>query len=92
MGKITVKHFINVNLKPYLVRGEKLYPVYIMITVNRKTTKVKGHAFSELHSESDFDELIQSDEATSEAIAVENLIVAQTSWFTDSFDTNLCFL
>lgn len=56
MGKITVKHFLNTDvqseqLRSYLCGGEEglilndkdtLYPVYLQITINRKTTKLRS--------------------------------------------------
>ncbi len=89
MGKITVKHFINVNLRPYIVGDEKLYPPYLLITVNRKTTKVKSHSFSELQSPENFKKHIRSKEASSEVLAVTDLITSQVSVFNENFDTNL---
>ena len=38
MGKITVKHYINKDLKP--VGG--LYPLYVQIIYNRKVYKIKS--------------------------------------------------
>lgn len=90
VGKITVKHFLNVNLKPYLVRGEKFFPVYLLIIVHQKTTKVRSHEFAELQTEEDFEKIINSKNAKVEIETVENLIDAQISCFREGiFDTNL---
>jgi len=52
MGKITVKHYLNTNIK-YLDRktNEVRHPIYVQITANRKTTKIRSltnEMFSEL--------------------------------------------
>lgn len=39
MGKITVKHYLNTQLKPEIEDDIKRYPVYISISVNRKFIK-----------------------------------------------------
>lgn len=61
MGKITVKHYLNTNLKPYVVKGEEYYSIYIMVVVNRKNTKVKSISFEELYTEKDFEEIQNED-------------------------------
>lgn len=75
MGKITVRHFLNVNLKPYLIRGEAYYSMYIMVIVNRKSTKIKSITFGELYSEKDFEDIIEYDDKQmkQEATAIENI-------------------
>lgn len=40
--KITVKHFLNTSIKEYDDFGNELYPVYIQVTYNRKTTKFRS--------------------------------------------------
>ena len=42
MGKITVKHYLNTNLKPYEMDGEKQYKIYFLLRYNNKNTKVKS--------------------------------------------------
>jgi len=42
MGKITVIHFLNKNLKPKIINNEKHYPVYLQITRNRKNHQFKS--------------------------------------------------
>lgn len=59
MGKITVKHYLNTNLKSYKINGEDYYSVYILITANRQNTKVKSIKFNELYTENDYKELIK---------------------------------
>lgn len=60
MGKITIKHFLNTNLKPYVINKENYYSIYLMITGQRKTTKVKSLLFDEYYSESDFENIFNS--------------------------------
>ena len=40
--KITVKHFLNTTIKEYNNFGHELYPVYVQVTYNRKTTKFRS--------------------------------------------------
>lgn len=89
MGKITVKHYLNTNLKPYMVRGEQYYTIYILITVNRKTTKVPSQEFAELQTEAEFNELLNSNEFDAEAKTIENIIISQLAITADQFDTQL---
>jgi len=57
MAKITVKHFLNTNLKPYFINGEKYFSIYALVTANRQNTKVKSKAFNEYYTEKDFIEI-----------------------------------
>ena len=75
MKKVTVKHYLNTNLKPYIVRGEKYYTVYMLVTVNRKTTRIPSKEFEELHTEEEFEnEILPSEELQAEVKTVENII------------------
>ena len=40
--KITVKHYLNKNLKPDLIDGLQYYSIYVLIIVNRTNTKTKS--------------------------------------------------
>jgi len=75
MGKITVKHYLNVNLKPYIVKGENYYSMYIMVIVNRKSTKVKSISFEELYTEKDFEDIQNEDNdlLNQENTVIENI-------------------
>jgi hypothetical protein len=43
VGKVTVKHYLEKKVNPILIYGDTLaYPVYVRITVNRKTTQLKS--------------------------------------------------
>lgn len=94
MGKITVKHFLNTNLKAYTVRGVEYYTVYLLITVNRKSTQVKSHSFAEMHSEADFNKYLKKGHENYihfelEEQRVQKLIETQIFVFGDEFDTLL---
>ncbi|AQX13494.1 hypothetical protein [Elizabethkingia meningoseptica] len=60
MSKITAKHFLNTNLKPYLINKEKHYSIYISLVAYRKNTKVKSITFDEYYSEDTFNDIINS--------------------------------
>ncbi len=62
MGTISVKHFLNKNLKPYMINGTAYYSIYVLVTAQRKTTKFKSLTFTEYYSEQDFNELMNSPE------------------------------
>lgn len=64
MGKITIKHFLNTNLKPYVINKKNYYTIYILITANRKTTKLKSLVFDEYYTEKDFEDIFNSEEIT----------------------------
>jgi len=43
MGKVTVKHYLEKKVNPVLIYGDiHAYPIYVRITVNRKTTQLKS--------------------------------------------------
>lgn len=62
MGKITIKHFLNTNLKPYVINKQNYYSIYVLITANRKTTKIKSLIFDEYYTENDFEDIFNSEE------------------------------
>ncbi len=68
MGKITVKHFLNTNLKPYNINGVKYYSIYLLVTANRQNTKVKSYTYNEYYSENDFIEITNSDNKEDSAL------------------------
>lgn len=57
MGKITVKHYLNTNLKPYEMDGEKLYKLYFLLRYNNKNTKIKSLVNEEM-TEAEYNERI----------------------------------
>ena len=90
MGKITVKHYLNTNLKPYVINGEKYYSIYVLVTANRQNTKIKSVKFNELYTENDFEEIIaESNPYLIDEIAVitniSNLIIESLGEFDTSF-------
>ena len=94
MGKITVKHYLNTNLKPYVINKENYYSIYMLVTVNRKNTKIKSLAFSEYYSEKDFEEIINPNNKEdfellrSEADTITKIIELLNT-INDDFDTTL---
>jgi len=58
MGKITVKHYLNTKVQPEVINDENYYPVYIQITINRKTTAYRSISLTEL-TEIQFNKYIQ---------------------------------
>lgn len=43
IGKVTVKHYLEKKVKPIEIYGDTLaYPVYVRITVNRRTTQLRS--------------------------------------------------
>ncbi len=57
--KITVKHYLNVNLKPYIINGEKKYKIYILITNNAHNTKIKSEITESEFSEKEYIKLLK---------------------------------
>lgn len=56
MGKITIKHYLNTNLKPYVVDGDKYYKIYVLIRAENKNTKLKSCVSDDEFTESEYDE------------------------------------
>lgn len=48
--KITVKHFQNKKLRPWIANDIKYYPYYIQIVYNRSNTKIKSVLFDRIFS------------------------------------------
>ncbi len=94
MGKITVKHYLNTNLKPYIINGDRYFSIYALVTANRQNTKVKSKAFNEYYTENDFAEITNSDNKEcikiieNEAIIITNVANMLITEFND-FDTTL---
>ena len=94
MGKITVKHYLNTNLKPYLINGEKYFSIYALVTANRQNTKVKSKVFNEYYSENDFSEITNAKNKADynliqgEIETIKN-IANMTLSISDGFDTAL---
>lgn len=60
MGKITVRHYLNTNLKPYKVDGDKLYKLYFLVRYQNKNTKIKSLIDVEL-TEKEYSEKIKDE-------------------------------
>lgn len=94
MAKITVKHFLNTNLKPYFINGEKYFSIYALVTANRQNTKVKSKAFNEYYTEKDFIEIsdpVNIDDfetLKNEEITIINIVGSLISEL-DTFDPTL---
>lgn len=76
-SKITVKHYLNTNSKPYTINGINYYSIYILLTAKRQNTKVKSIAFNELYSEKDFDEIINSKDKEDTNLITEEISVLE---------------
>lgn len=63
MSKITVKHYLNTNLKSYVIGGKDYYSIYLLVTAKRKTTKIKSIVFNEYYTINDFEEIFNSIES-----------------------------
>ncbi|TRX37881.1 hypothetical protein FNW52_02990 [Flavobacterium sp. ZT3R18] len=56
-SKITVKHYLNTNLKPKKENGKETYPVYVQVIYDRKIYKFKSeNKFFEYLSDSQLEE------------------------------------
>lgn len=96
MSKITVKHYLNTNSKPYVINGESYYSIYILLTAKRQNTKFKSIAFNELYNEKDFEDIINSNsnddinlinEEISVLTNISNLIIEELGDFDTHFVT-----
>ena len=76
--KITVKHFLNTELKPDVdkLTGELLYPLYVRVSVNRQLTKFKSRLSYCLPVEG-LEQFLDSS-PVSEYVENERLIIEQT--------------
>jgi hypothetical protein len=99
VGKITVKHYLNVNKKeeqskPSYIFTEKgfipdleniYYPVYLQITVNRKTTKLRSFT-GNLLSKEDFELYLKGDEKKIYSVAPSYLLKTEIEDATNALD------
>lgn len=63
MGKITVKHYLNTNLKPYIIDGDKYYKIYVLIRADTQNTKIKSDVSTNEYTEIEFTKLIENKES-----------------------------
>lgn len=81
MGKITVNHYLNTNLKPYLIGNEKYYKVYFLLRYQSKNTKIKSLVNIEV-TENEYNEILNDNtnltniRLKNEVVFVENIIKA----------------
>ncbi|MBF7093587.1 hypothetical protein IUY40_18815 [Flavobacterium sp. ALJ2] len=95
-SKITVKHYLNTNSKPYVINKESYYSIYILLTAKRQNTKFKSIAFNEFYSENDFEQIISlNDKEDRELIHneinilenISNLVIKELEIFDTHFVT-----
>lgn len=95
-SKITVKHYLNTNLKAYKIRNEDFYNLYMLVTTKNRNTKVKSNCFSELYTQNEFEDFMKEGSEASELIkneveTVTNILRTQLNLSSDinEFDTVL---
>ncbi len=55
--KVSIKHYHNKNVKPSVINGENYYPIFLLITAKRKTTRFRSLVFSELYTEEMYNDI-----------------------------------
>jgi hypothetical protein len=60
--KITVKHYLNKKIIEYDEVGRRLYPLYVFVTYNRKTTSFRSHLKGSYDENIDFNLFYDVDE------------------------------
>lgn len=58
MGKITVKHYLNTNLKPYIVGDSKYYKIYFLFRYQNNNTKIRSLVSDDEYTEDEFNSII----------------------------------
>lgn len=92
MGKITVKHYLNTNTKPLVVKGEDYYSIKLLVTVNRYTTRLTSVEFGELYTQQMFDEIEKGEDfqyMEKEETTIKNIVTAQLELNNNEFDSLL---
>jgi hypothetical protein len=88
MSKISVKPYLNTNVKPQVIDGDKYYPVYILVRAKGRNTRVRSHHHQGVYTEKEFNG--QNIANTCEEIpTVETLVNAQLLVDGETFDTVL---
>jgi hypothetical protein len=77
MGKVTIKHYLNTKVQPEKINNENYYPVYIQITINRKTTQYKSISLAKF-TEIEFSNYIQGKDYKADFVGMG---VAQKGYF-----------
>lgn len=76
MGKITIKHYLNTNLKPYIIDNEKYFRIYVLIRADTQNTKIKSDADTNEYTEKEFEKIVNNPESeTFKAIIEETKII-----------------
>ena len=81
MKKITVNHYLNLNLKPYIIGNEKYYKIYFLLRYQNKNTKIKSLINNEF-TEAEYSEIINNTSnllnkrIKREVVLIENIIKA----------------
>lgn len=90
MKKITIKHYINKKLNSTTIKGENYFCIYVRVTANRKTTKVRSNIFNELYTEIEFKREQEKDnnKLFEETETIRKIIETQINLYND-FDTIL---
>lgn len=91
MDKIAVKHYLNSNVKPYHIRGENFFPVYILVRARGRSTRVRSHLFSDVYTEDHFAvvEDFPDSKLVAEASTIESIVEAQMEINERDFDPHL---
>ena len=76
-SKITVKHYLNTNSKPYIINGISYYSIYILLTAKRQNTKFKSFGFNELYCEKDFEDILNLTDNEDKKIITEEISVLE---------------
>lgn len=58
MGKITVKHYLNTNLKPYIIGNDRYYKLYFLLRYQNKNTKIRSLVTEDEYTEDEFAKII----------------------------------
>lgn len=76
MGKITIQHYLNTNLKPYSINGKDYYRVYVLVRADTQNTKIKSDATNNEYTKEEFEELVSDKESElSRSILTESKII-----------------
>ncbi len=80
---VSIKHYLNTNVKPSVIGGENYYPIFVLITAKRKTTKFKSLVFTELYTEQMYNDIMTStDKEDKESIKNELTAIEQIARLT----------
>lgn len=91
MVKIAVKHYLNTNVKPYSIRGEDYYPVYILVRARGRSTRVRSHLFADVYTQGQFNSIADfpDKKLEAEASTIRSIVEAQLEINERDFDPYL---